>query len=566
MPQFLLPDTEKDMKDFEVPAADGANGAQDGGTSTISNKQNGGFKNKIKALFTPADDGPPVKEEDKIPFKEKLLYGAADLFGGGHNTILSVILLFYMTTVANINIGIAGTIVLVSKIWDAIIDPSLGVISDNSRSRFGRRKPFMFLGGMLIIPAYAFLFAPIQNFGSEAERVVFIVFAYLFYCTTASLSQVPFMSMASDISPDHRERNSANTVKLIFDMVSAGLCYLVPAMLMESLKSGSISQMTFYLIIVLGFGIVFTVPMVLAAIKVKERTPVPAEKAEFHIKEWLASFKIKSYKYHIIMYVAAFLCLDIISALAIFYVDGVLNGVMLFGKQISSLFIIAPMMVLSALIIPICYVMMLKKSKQFAYRMGLPLYALGAVLLAVFQTSWPSWLVPIFACLMGFGLGGAQMMPWLIYPDTVDVAELKLGERPAASFSGVMTFARTFSSAIAIQLVSLVLALAGYKESTLESAALVVQPDSALIAIRIVLGVSSVILLAVAFWASMKYKVTDKKLARVRYFNEHQRQGTLSTLRPAELKERESLIAELADDSLKTNKINLNKEYIDSTM
>ncbi|MDR1939735.1 MAG: MFS transporter [Clostridiales bacterium] len=481
---------------------------------------------------------------EKIPLSEKLIYGAADLFGGGHNTILSVILLYFFTNAIGLKAALAGTVVLLSKLWDAVIDPFLGAVSDNTRSKFGRRKPYILAGAILIIPAYALLFAPVQALSPDSLKTAYAIFAYLFYCTVASLSQVPFMSMSSDISPDFDQRNSANLIKLIFDMASAGVCYLVPTMLIDALADGKISFNVFYLSIVFGFGTVFSIPLIAAAFKLKERVALPAERSKFNIKEWLSAFKIKSYRYHIFMYITAFLCVDIVSALALYYVNDVLRGVTVFGRPIGSVFVIAPMMVSAALVVPVCYKLMRKRSKQFAYRVGLPLYALGIVLLAGFKTSWSGALVPLFACLAGLGLGGAQMMPWLIFPDTVDIAELKLGYRPTGAFSGAMTFARTLSTAAAIQIVGFVLELSHYQESTGLSS--VSQPPEALAAIRVMLGASAVVLLSLAFVSSVKYKVTDKKLLRVGYFSEIRRKGLEQTLTAAEKKEMQALLEELA--------------------
>jgi Na+/melibiose symporter-like transporter len=479
---------------------------------------------------------------DKIPFSEKLIYGAADLFGGGHNTVLSIVMLYFFTNILGINAALAGTIVLVSKLWDAVIDPVLGSVSDNTRSKFGRRKPYILAGALLIIPAYALLFAPLSNISSESLKAVFAVAAYLFYCTVASLSQVPFMSMSGDISPDSKERDSANLIKLIFDMAAAALCYLVPTALVDALNEGAISLQTFYFSMVFGFGTVFSIPLVLASFKLRERVPVPKERSKFDIKEWLAAFRVKSYRYHIFMYITAFLCVDIVSALALYYVNDVLSGVQIFGSPIGSFYIIAPMMVAAAAMVPICYKLMKKKSKQFAYRVGLPLYALGIILLAAFDTSLDGIFALIFAVLTGAGLGGAQMTPWLIFPDTVDVAELKLGYRPTGAFSGAMTFARTLSTAVAIQIVGLVLKFSGYRESAARALS-VAQPPSALLAIRLMLG-SVVLLLVLAFVFSLKYKVTDKKLARVRCFNEKNRGGA-ADLTDEEKTEMRELLKEL---------------------
>lgn len=482
-----------------------------------------------------------IAPEDRVPFREKILYGAADLFGGGQATMLSLLLLVFFTDIIGIPAVYAGTIVLVSKLWDAVSDPLCGVLSDNLRTKLGRRKPFMIAGGLLIPPALAMLFAPVQNM-NEAAKVVYAAAAYVVYCTVSTISQVPYMSMSSDLSPDYRERNTANLIKLAFDMLAAAICYLVPSKLFEMLRQQQITQTQFYLAIVIGFGALFAAPMVVAGFKIKERTPYPEVKSRFELSKWTSSFKVKSYKYHIMMYIGAFLSTDIISNAAFYYVNNVLRGVQLFGKPIGAVYIIAPMMVIAGISIPIYYLVMQKTTKQFAFRLGIPAYIAGTVLLACFQTSWPPVMVLVASALMGIGLGGAQMMPWIVFPDTVDVAELKLGYRPTGNFSGMMTFSRKLSSALAIQLFAAGLTIAGYKSGTAEN--IIVQPQSVVLAVRLMMGVSVAVFLAMGFYASVRYKVTNKKLERIRYFCEMRRAN--AELSPEEEEEKKKLLKELA--------------------
>lgn len=490
----------------------------------------------------------PCSREDYIPTREKLLYGLGDFFGGGQSTMLSLILLKFFTDGLYIEAGLAGTIIMIAKLWDAISDPLMGNFSDNFRSKWGRRKPFIFLGGVLIIPALLFLFAP-WSWGMEqgspaySLKVAVVVIAYVVYCTVSTVSQVPYCSLSSEISSDYKQRNYANTFKLVTDMAAAGLCFLIPSLVWEAFEAGNISLTAFWLIISLGFGSIFAITLILCALSIKERTPVPAGKVHFSFKSYATPLKIRSFRWHLVMYIASFLTMDLISTLALYYCSNVLNGVTLFGKQISSLYVIAPMMVVAALSVPLYYFFMHKKSKQYSFRLGMPLYILGAILLAVYQPSWPSWLVPLFAVILGLGFGGAQMMPWLIFPDTVDVAELKLGKRDTGSFSGLMTFSRKACTALAISAVGWTLQLAGYI-STEDTT--IVQPESALVAVRILLGGGVTLLIVLAFVSSLMYKITDKKLARVRYFLDKQRAGENDTLTSEEKAERYALIDELA--------------------
>lgn len=498
------------------------------------------LKEAVSKIVSP---NPDVREEDRIPIKEKIIYGAADLFGGGQATMLSIILLYFFTSIIGIDAGIAGTAIMIAKIWDAIIDPTYGVLTDNTRTKLGRRRPYIIAGGALIIPAMALLFAPIQSL-SPAIKGVWATLAYLIYCSVSSLSQVPYNSMASDISEDYRERNVANIFKMLFDVIAAGLCFLVPTLLLSAYKSGKIDTLPFYLILVLGLGTLFSVPLVLCGLFVKERAPYDKEhKEKFDIKEYFGTVSIKSFTLLIVMYVSAFICMDVVSALALYYTDNILRGVELFGKEMSSIFLIGPLMVCAVLGIPLALKFMKIRSKQFAYRFGIPIYITGALGLAVYQPSWPSWLVPVFAVIAGFGFGGAQVMPWLIFPDTTDVAELKLGKKPSGSMGGIMTFCRTIATAFATAMVGWVLGFAGYEESVANE--VVVQPDSVLLAIRLLLAVSVVLLLSVGFIAASKYKVTDKKLERIRYFNDKFREQ--EELTEQEAAEKQALIDELVN-------------------
>ena len=158
-----------------------------------------------------------------------------------------------------------------------------------------------------------------------------------------------------------------------------------------------------------------------------------------------------------------------------------------------------------------------------------------------YQDSWGlPWLVPVFAAVMGFGFAGAQSMPWLVFPDTVDIAELKLGYRPTANMSGVMTFARKVATALGVGMVGWVLGGAGYIPQT-DVNPYPVQPESVMIAIRVLLAVSVAVLLTIGFIASVKYRVTDKKLQRVRYINDKVKEGGIDSLNIAEQVEREDL-------------------------
>ena len=512
-------------------------------------------KKKEKQVAVPGDANYIVPEY-RVPLKEKICYGIGGLMDGGGVALMSCILVKYMTTMG-IPMKIATTIFMIAKLWDAVTDPVMGFISDNTRGKWGRRKPYMFAGGISIIVSIFLLFMPVKDWGVSTNGfIAYMLIMYLLWNTCSTLSQVPYCSMSSDISPSFRERNNANTVKLIFTAAASGLAYVLPLLFIESLISADgwlfmphINTTEFWLSISIIFGTLFGGGLIICSIFVKERikptTAVEKFNAKQFVKSYTKPYKNRSYRWHIVMYVSAFACMDMISALAVFYATDVWHGEKLFGMNISSMFIIAPLMVAAVVMFPLARKMMDKKSKQFAFRMGLPFYIFGGIMFAIMEPSWtPPILIPIIALIMGLGFGGAQMMPWIIFPDTVDVGEMATGDRSTGTYSGMMTLARKVGGALAVGLVGWILGWCGYKENnTGDTTIYIQQSDTALLAIRLVMGITVAILIAIALYASFKYKVDNKKLARIRYFIDARKKGV--TLNDEETAEREALVAEL---------------------
>lgn len=497
-----------------------------------------------------------IRPEDKIPGKEKLFYGIGAFMDGGGVALMSCVMLKYMTTFG-IAMAVASTIMMVAKIWDAITDPLMGFITDNSRFKSGRRKPYLIGGGISLIFAMALLFAPVSNNMSTPGFTAYILIFYIVWNTASTVTQVPYCSLSSDISASYKERNSANTVKLIFSALASGLAYVLPLVFIEALISEDgylgifphISPAIFWILMVCIFGVLFGGGLVLCGLFVKERIKLDTPKTKFNLKvfinNYIEPYRNKSYRWHIVMYVTAFMCMDMISALAVYYATDVWHGTKIGSMEMSSLFIIAPLMVAAVLMFPLARYVMDKKSKQFAFRMGLPFYIAGGIMLAVMDPSWaPPILVPIVSLIMGLGFGGAQMMPWIIFPDTVDIDQLATGSRPTGTYSGMMTLARKIGGALAVGIVGWIIGGVGYVENTSGNAAnYIVQTDKVLLTIRLVMGICIAVFISIALFASFKYKITDKKLQRVRYFIDARMNNI--TLTAEEEQERTNLVHEL---------------------
>lgn len=445
----------------------------------------------------------------EVSIKEKSIFASADVFGGGGQTIVAVIYLIFLTNIIGINPAWAGVVIMISKIWDAISDPLMGVISDNTRSKYGRRKPYIFAGGIILIVSLALLWYPV-TFGTEVGLIIYVTATYLLYSTVSTMISVPYSSMSTEISTKYEETNRINLLRLVFSLISTAICTLVPVEVFGALSRGQISVTTFYLVIVIGFGLFFSIPLLLTGIKAKERVAYGDEKSKFNLNQFLKPLKVKSFRKLLGLYLCQSTNLDLLSAIALYYSLYVIKGM-------DETIFMASFLVVQLLMLPFLNMLVNKISKTKLYSFGLPLSVAAAIFIGIFPSDGNVIFVYIATALMAIGFAGAQTMSWIIFPDVVDIAHLGLGERIAGSLSGVMTFIRKVASAIAIFIIGNVLSMTGYIEPKAVGE-VVVQSDSTILGLRMIFIFSWVIVMGIGFILARRFKITPEVSKRVKYF------------------------------------------------
>lgn len=482
-----------------------------------------------------------MAKDKKIGVGEKAAFAVGEIYGSGGVAILSLLYLWFLVSIIQIPAGIAGTIIMLARIWDAFSDPLMGSISDNTRTKFGRRRPYIFVSAFLIIVALFLLFMPIGNWTNLTAKVVYVSFAHIFYSTVSTVFNVPYLSLTSEISENVKERSSMNFLRLALGMASTAICYLLISLFKDTIKDPT----AFSLVVAGTFSVFFAVPVLMTALFTKERTPLPSAKLKFSFKHFANTFKLKCFRRLLLMYVFSFVCNEIIANLIMMYVYNVTAGSeqKILGLSLTA---IANMSMLlgAALIMPVSLTMLQKKvAKPLIFMCGIPAFILGTIGLAAFprDAAIPS-LIIIPLAIAGLGFGMAQMIPWLVFPDVVDVAELKSNDRNPGAYNGTMTFFKKFSSGIAVLIIGWVLQGMGYDESLGTDA---LQPESAVLGMRIILGAAVPLCLIVAFVGAFLLKINTRKSERIRYFIDKQRAEELDSLSEEEKAELEELKREL---------------------
>lgn len=483
-------------------------------------------------------------QRPKIKLGEKIAFCVGEVYGGGGVVLLDAFFFTYATLIAGINPAVVGIIGMVARFWDAFTDPLMGAISDNTRTKIGRRRPYIIASAGLIILGLVLLFMPIMNL-SEGGKIGYLIFAYLLYGVISTIFNVPYLSLTSEISENVKERSNMNMVRLIVSAIAGAVCFLVPDTLIGLLNDGKVTSTGLCFIVSIGFGLFFGIPTLCTGLFTKERTPLPDSRTKFSFKNFGNTFKLKCFRRLLGMYVFSFTCNAILSNLLIIFCFNVSGG---FNPKILGLFGLATavyvvMLVAAGVMMPLVLIMLNKKvPKPVIMMIGIPLFIIGGVWFAFFPSSANPYLMLVPAAIAGVGFGLVQSIPWLTFPDVVDVAELKSQDRNPGAYNGMMTFSKKLASGLAVFLIGVSLEGAGYN-SLLKTSAL--QPASAVTGMRYILGISIPLLLAAAFICAWRIKITTKKSERVRYFIDKQRAGEFDTLTDEERSEFDELAKEL---------------------
>lgn len=144
---------------------------------------------------------------EKLSLPRKLGYGAGGMAFSVKDVAFGTYVLFYYTQVVHLSGTLTGLVLLISTIWDAVTDPVVGSWSDNLRSKWGRRHPFMALGGIPLALIFLALFNPPMEWGEMGKFWWFLACA-LGVRTFLTMFIIPHRSMPAELSKDYQERSS----------------------------------------------------------------------------------------------------------------------------------------------------------------------------------------------------------------------------------------------------------------------------------------------------------------------------------------------------------------------
>jgi oligogalacturonide transporter len=458
---------------------------------------------------------------EKLSVWRKLGYGVGDIYGGGSGVIISFYYLVFLIDVVRISPALAGTVLLISKVYDAITDPFEGILADRTRTPLGRRRPYLLAGIPLVFLSFFALFYPI-DLDQEFHRFLFVIVTYLFFSTVVSIVMLNYHALQSELSLDYNERTSLSSFRIFFSTVASILCALLPPEIVKAFPDVRAG----YIAMGLVFGALFALPFIFTVIASRERKEFQRPPEPF---DWRLAFvepwKMRTFVYTLAMYLLAFVAMDTVSSIVVFY----MKNYLLRGGEAN--FVSGTLLVAQVASLPFYVWLSKRTSKKTGYIVGAVIWILTMVFSFLIVPGLPSFVVYLFAVIVGLGTGGIIIMVYSIFPDIPDIDELKSGERREGIYSALFTFTRKLSSAFALFLVSNAIAMAGYLpplEQVVDGATkLVERPQSDLFVwvLRLIFALVPIVLLIFALFFARRFPLTPEVHERLRQILAVRRSG-----------------------------------------
>ena len=413
--------------------------------------------------------------------RRALGYGVAEVGASLSYNTVNFFLLFYLVQSAGLRPGLAGAVLLVGRILDALVDPLMGGLSDAIKARYGRRSPVIYWGALPFGATFALLWL-VPNLSFSAQGTFWLaVTALILHACVFTFVQTSYLAMTPELAPEYEARTVLSGYRVVFATVASLLAAAAPPLLAAQVNTwaglGRDSSLGWGVMGIL-FGILMSASYLIMVKTVAEPKRLAAAPASHFWAGAKATLTARGYPALLLLFSVVTLGMGTLSAMLPFFLLSRLElSPTLQTGLLALLFIVA------AASVPLWTRLSRRLGKKRAFAAGLGLLALGLPLLVT--ASPPRALSAVLVactCLVGAGVGSVLLFPWALLPDVIEKDAQGQETRRDGLFYALFTLCQTAAFALAAALSGGVLELTGYR------AGAVVQSAGALVGVQGLVG------------------------------------------------------------------------------
>lgn len=464
--------------------------------------------------------GPPSKDPTKgqgkdATFLEKSLWGLGGFGENMANNALPSLANAIYQVGYGLNPVMLGWVLASTRFLDALIDPVIGNFSDNARTRWGRRRPFVVIGSILLAVFFAFLWLPPSGLSTFGIGIYLTIAAFLFYLAF-TIFVIPYSALGMEMVTDYQGRTNL----YVYRLVPAFLASLIVPTLYKFARSDVFggNEMTGMRYIGVFIAVVILLTALPAGIFCRERQPKKGEenarlKLTTAIRETLAN---KSFVILLgavfLTYFGLFCAVIVYSNVNIYYVCS--GNKDLSGDIGANVGVIKGLGELAML--PLFGFLAVRCQKHRLAASGLAIGAFGYILSWFFYTPESPYLQLAAYLPANLGLCACWMLNGSMMADICDSDELKSGRRREGLFSAVFSICYKAGIATGALFGNYLLQWSGVRGETEASASVVSLAPDVVVNIRIAYMLpTAVCYLGVAF-LMLYYPLSRRRMTEIR--------------------------------------------------
>lgn len=437
----------------------------------------------------------------RLPVKTKLAFGAGDLGPAIVAAINGFFLNAFLLQVARLDPYMTGIIFLIAKIWDSVNDPLIGWLSDHTKTRWGRRRPWLLFGAVPFGLAF-FLHWVVPPLSDAGKFWYYLVVAILLDVAYTAVN-VPYTALTPELSPDYDERTSLNTYRFSFSILGGVIAAALHLPIVNSFSDPVIGNAVSAAI----WSIFLIVPNFITFAFTKESHFKEKPKAEEpgFLEGLRIAFRNKPFVFVTMVYLLSWLCIQFVQNNLYLYVQYWI------GPEAVSMFSILVLGVqISAFIFVLVWTRVSERvGKKKVYFIGMSFWILVEIMLFFVPRGS---LTPLYflAPLAGVGVAIGYLIPWSMLPDVIELDELETGQRREGIFYGFFVLLQKMGISLGIAFSNFALGAAGY------DAGLPAQPESVLMTLRLFISLIPAVVLLFSFIVMQRYPISRERHAEIR--------------------------------------------------
>ncbi|MDZ4374208.1 MAG: MFS transporter [Phenylobacterium sp.] len=394
------------------------------------------------------------EKRDQLPMRLQLGWGVGSLAMTLMHSANSVLLLRFLTDYVGIAAVTAGALIAASKLFDTAVDPLIGMASDRTKSRWGRRRPYILIGTILAVSSFWFMFSmPIA--ADMNTRILLVTATLMVNAFAYGLFMIPYLAMPAEMTTTPMQRTTLISKRVIFAAAGSATAAFAGPRVIAALGGGLEGHQVMAFV---AGGLILTAGIACFLFTGNAARTVPPPKTTLSTKE---QFKTVISNRPFVVLVAT--KLTNLLAVAMYQAITPFVFVTAIGHTYAEMsYYLLTHGLMTLFVQPLWVRFSRRFGKKRMFWFGTVFYVAGILSWLLAGPNDPWWLLAARGLLTGGGGGGMLLAGQSMLPDTIEHDYNRTGLRREGVLAGVYTTVEKLASAFAVSMTGVVLGAVGY--------------------------------------------------------------------------------------------------------